>query len=288
MILYFILNLLLTKNSYAEDNGAYLARTAGCINCHTSKSNEILGGGIEIRSPFGTFITPNISPDKNTGIGNWNEEQFFKAIRKGVSPEGYIYYPAFPYGSFTKLSDSDLNDIFIFLKSMPPIKNANRRQEIKFPFDQRWLLKFWQFLFFKNYKDRSTQIKVGIGPYKNDPSFSPKWNRGAYLVEGALHCTECHTPRGKLGDLIVDQWMSGSDISFLGKTPPNITPDKKTGITWTKEQWEQFLASGFTPKLTNPSYEMAQVIQQTSGLTKEDREAVVEYLIHLEPVSSFQ
>jgi mono/diheme cytochrome c family protein len=263
--------------------GAYITRIAGCADCHTIDPQNAMAGGLKLPSPFGSFFTPNITFDNETGIGHWTEDDFVIALRFGKRPDGKLLYPAFPYRAYTKLTDADLHLIYVYLKSLPHIHRQNVPHDLSLPFNQRWLMSFWQELYFGTYSDNPVQkIQRGVGAFQPGPSKSDSWNRGAYLVEAASHCTECHTPRDRMGGLEPDLWMSGSDL--LGKAIPNITPDKETGRPWTKEQWLRFLRSGYSPSYHTPGDEMADVIRNTSFLTEDDRAAMVEYLMSLNPV----
>ncbi len=253
-------------------HGEYLARAASCIDCHTANESEPLAGGFEISTPFGIFRTPNISPDKKTGIGNWTSAQFLKALRQGTSPNGAKYYPVFPYTSFSKLTDQDINDIYLYLKSQAPIYKVNAPHKLNFVY-RRWQMRFWQFGFFHV-------------PTKNELHELSR-DRGAYLAQAVFHCTECHTPRGSMtGSLKESKLLSGAPDVSGGPPIPNITPDPKTGISWTKEQWNTYLSSGFTPSLATPSGEMARVVRNTSRITKEDRAALIKYLQSLRPIEN--
>lgn len=255
------------------EQGEYLVKIAGCADCHTAQADQPMAGGYRLETPFGDFFSPNITPDRATGIGLWSEEDFRNALRSGVSPSGRVYYPAFPYRSFSKISDEDIRKMYLYLKSLQPIHRVNRPHQLNPPYNQRWLMHFWKLLFFRR------------GPLNADPSKSEQWNRGAYLAEALSHCAECHTPRNFLGGLKTSEWMAGSDATLGGRAVPNITPDETTGLaSWSKEDWLRFLSSGYTPQFGTPAAEMADVIQNTSSLTKEDREALVEYLISLPPV----
>lgn len=269
-----ILAFVTSAEAYGDSlqNGAYLVRIAGCADCHTADARKPMAGGLRLPSPFGDFFTPNITPDIETGIGTWSESDFVRALRLGKRPDGKLLYPAFPYRAYTQLTDSDLHDMFVYLRQLTPIHAQNLPHQLNFLFGQRWLVNFWQEFFF------------GAGPFRPDKSKSEIWNRGAYLVEGLAHCTECHTPRNRLGGLETSLWMSGNSQILPGKVIPNITPDRETGRPWTKRQWMRFLTSGYSPSYKTPGAEMADVIQNTSFLNKSDREAMVEYLMSLKPI----
>lgn len=273
--LVLTLHFALAQSPERIQAGRYLVQAAGCRDCHTRDGGAPFSGGLELKTPFGTFVTPNITFDGKTGIGRWTPSDFRRAIRLGLSPEGTIYYPAFPYGSFTKMTAADVDNIYLYLQSLPQVQEPRRPNRLKLLFDQRWLLVFWRLFYFSS------------GTFRPVEDLSDSWNRGAYLVEAVLHCAECHTPRGLLGGLETSQWLAGSDLVFAGKNPPNITPDPSTGLVWSKNDWRRFLASGFTPKGREMSAEMALVIRETTGLTPEDREAVVEYMTSLPPIKRF-
>jgi mono/diheme cytochrome c family protein len=267
-VLLFLLFSSAQGESWLE-RGEYLVRAGSCRACHTAEPEQDFAGGFRLATKFGDFYTPNITPDMETGIGKWNPAEFRQALRQGIAPDGHIYYPTFPYPSFTKMTDDDIDAIFGYLRTQRPIKKINRPFRLKFPFDQRWLMHIWKFNF------------VTIGPLEPNPQESEAWNRGAYYVEAVLHCAECHTPRGCLGQPKDNLAMSGSELIFEGVHPPNITP---AALPWTSEQWMTFLASGIDPKGNTPGTEMALVVRATSALSRSDQEAVTQYLRALTPV----
>ncbi|MBV8032537.1 MAG: c-type cytochrome [Betaproteobacteria bacterium] len=160
--------------------GAYLAKAGGCVGCHTEERNGAtpFAGGRALKTPFGTFYGPNITPHATAGIGAWKEHDFIRAMREGRRPDGAHYFPAFPYPSFTRIVDADLKDLFAFLRSLPPSSQASREHELPFPFGYRFLLWGWKWLFFSP------------GPFAPDPSRDARLNRGAYLVDALGHCGE--------------------------------------------------------------------------------------------------
>jgi cytochrome c553 len=294
----------LPTESGEVDKGYYLSRAAGCADCHTTNLNEPYAGGYSIDVPgLGKFFSPNITPDPETGIGKWTEDDFQRALRKGVDPHGRFLYPVFPFRSYAKMTTEDVHAIYMFLKSVAPV--ARRPSDHEFDsmiYKWRSLLLVWrEFNFpgvFRFYgfsppedspeEDQAQKaIKIGSKPFEVDNRHSPEWNRGAYLVEGFAHCTECHTPRGRtLHGLIVSQWMGGTTDS-LKHLIPNITPDVETGLgSWTKTDWVRFLESGFTREGTSVGVEMAEVVKNMSSLTYSDRAAMAEYLLSIKPVKS--
>ncbi|MBM3556258.1 MAG: c-type cytochrome, partial [Alphaproteobacteria bacterium] len=165
--------------------GEYLTRAGGCVACHTDLKGKgpELAGGHALKTPFGTYFSPNITPDRETGIGTWSDADFLRAMRQGLRPDGAHYYPVFPYPSYTGMTDEDIGAIKAYLFSRPAVKQANKAHQVGLPFSLRPLLAGWKLLFFKE------------GAFKPRPGMSPEINRGAYLVDHVAHCGECHTPR---------------------------------------------------------------------------------------------
>ena len=249
--------------------GAYLANAADCAACHTDSQHggRPYAGGRAIATPFGTFYSPNITPDPDTGIGRWSEAQFLRALRDGVSPDGSNYFTVFPYTSFTKIVDADARAIWAYLRSLPAVHHPNRKHDIFFPFSWRPLLTVWKWLFF----DR--------GPFRPNPDRSATDNRGAYLVTALAHCGECHTPRNFLGATEPSRFLAGTARGPDGKPVPNITPDPGTGIgNWTKDDIVGVLTDGETPDLNFVTGAMAEVVKSTAKLTEADRRAIAVYL----------
>jgi mono/diheme cytochrome c family protein len=271
--------------------GHYIFNLGGCVNCHTTDKAKPLAGGLKINSPFGDFYVPNISPDAETGIGSWTEQQFIKALRKGVNPDGKYYYPSFPYTNYTRLSNEDLHALWVYIKTQPPIKQANKPHELSFPYNDRDILLFWRLLNFDqffNHVGWADYFARGTGHYNPDPSRSDSWNRGAYLVEGPMHCASCHTPRDDFGGLRSNMWMAGGPLYGTKDKAPNITPDKETGVgTWTAEDWDTLFTQGLDDQGDPVGGDMKLVIfNQTSKLSPADRKAVIEYMQSLSPVKN--
>lgn len=265
--LLFVISTLWAQTNI--ENGEYVFNVAGCLHCHTPAGAPPLSGNRRLETPFGVFYSPNITPDPETGIGNWSFDQFRTAIRLGFSPTGEHYYPAFPYTSYTNMNDADIYALFRYLKTFPPIKNPRREHELSFPFNRRPLLYFWKSFF------------LFEGPFVGDHTKTNIWNRGAYIANALAHCTECHTPRNSLGALQYNQWLAGSrePLEKGGKAPPNITPHSTNGLgSWSIEDWDRFLTSGLTPDNRFVGGEMAQVIRSVSALTPRDRRALIQYL----------
>ncbi len=173
-------------NSLVE-RGRYLARAGNCVSCHTAAGGQAFAGGLAFETPFGKLYSTNITPDPETGIGNWTEEQFARAVREGVRADGAHLYPAFPYTAYTKISDEDVSALYAYLKIVKPVNNKTPENEMGFPFNQRWALGIWKTMFFDE------------GRFQANNAQSPEWNRGAYLVESLGHCSACHSPRNFMG-----------------------------------------------------------------------------------------
>jgi mono/diheme cytochrome c family protein len=259
------------------DRGAYIFTAADCGACHTNvkEKGPLLAGGRPLKTPFGTFYTPNITPDPETGIGRWSDADFMLALRRGVSPGNDHYFPVFPYGSFTKMTDQDILDLKAYIFSLPAVSHANRDHDIDFPFGWRFSVWFWK------------QMNFTEGPFVSDPGRSPEWNRGAYLVEAVAHCGECHTPRGWLGGLDTSLAMGGTTDGPEGHKVPNITPDVHTGIgTWSPKDVVRLLRTGQLPDGDFVGSMMGEVVNSTSKLTDVDRQAIAVYLQSLPPVAN--
>lgn len=251
------------------ERGAYLTTAAGCANCHTDSAHagKPYAGGVALATPFGTFYTPNITPDQETGIGRWTDAQFLRALREGVRPNGANYFPVFPYTSFTGIGDEDSRAIKAYLFSLPPVRQPNRANDVSFPFSWRFLQNFWKLLFFTE------------GPFHPAPDRSAAYNRGAYLVTALAHCGECHTPRNSLGATRPAAFLAGTPDGPDGKKVPNITQDAKTGIgSWSEDDIFGLLTDGHTPDFDFVGGAMSEVIKDTSRLTEEDRRAIAAYL----------
>jgi mono/diheme cytochrome c family protein len=252
--------------------GAYLAKAAGCVGCHTEgrKGAVPFAGGRALKTPFGTFYGPNITPDPRAGIGGWSEADFVRAMRSGERPDGANYFPAFPYPSFTLISDADLRDLWAYLRSLPPSNRVSQPHELGFLYRWRPLVSFWKWLYF------------APGPMSADAGLSPIEDRGRYLVKALGHCGECHTPRNALGGARGEAFLAGGKGAD-GKRVPNLTPTRLK--KWSDAEIKDFLTSGATPDGDVPAEAMAEVIRNTtSQLTPADIDAVLAYLRSLPPL----
>src|SRR5689334_9943047 len=261
----------------AIKRGAVLFNAADCAGCHSDATGggQPLAGGRPLSSPFGTCFGPNITPDKQYGIGSWTEAQFHDALRKGVDRNGHYLFPVFPFPSFTGMSDADIADLYAYLKSRPAVAQPNKRHDVKPPFGWRFLLVFWRALFFTP------------GPLAPVEGRSAEWNRGRYLAEAVVHCGECHTPRNLMGGLKRSQAFAGNPEGPDGQKAPNITADAETGIgKWTIEDIAALLKTGQTPDFDFVGSGMAEVVKGTAALSDEDRRAIAVFVKSLPAIHS--
>ncbi|WP_375408792.1 c-type cytochrome [uncultured Methylobacterium sp.] len=248
--------------------GEYLVTTGDCVACHTAPGGKPFAGNYVLNTPIGKIRTPNLTPDKETGLGNWSEDEFARALHEGIGKDGSYLYPAFPFAWYTKVTREDVKAIFAYLRSLEPVNEARKASEIPFPFNIRTALITWRTAFFT------------AGEFKPDPNASAEVNRGAYLVEGLGHCGMCHNENkivgnsgmaGKLGGGVIDGWYA-----------PNITPDDHQGIGgWSDDQVVTYLKTGAAPG-NQPGVAagpMRQTIEESlSRMTDADLRAMVAYL----------
>ncbi|WP_106476434.1 c-type cytochrome [Phytohalomonas tamaricis] len=255
------------------ERGEYLARAGDCVACHITEGGKPFAGGLAFELPFGTLYSPNITPDKETGIGDWSDDDFVNAMQKGVGKDGKHYYPAFPYTSYTLMPREDILAIKAYLFSLEPVHQPNRDNDIGFPFNQRWGMMFWNWMFNDNER------------FKPDPEQSAEWNRGAYLVEGLGHCGECHTPRNLFQARDSSKALAGAEIQ--GWKAWNITSDDEHGIgAWPDEALASYLSAGHAEGYGVAGGPMAEVVNHSLRfLTPEDINAMVVYLKSVEPQS---
>ena len=260
----------------AIERGEHIFRATGGCGCHTDYANggALLAGGRAIETPFGTIYGTNITPDPETGIGNWSDEDFLRAMTEGIGPDGTIFYPVFPYTAFTKMTRQDVLDLNAYLFSVPAVKQENKPPELGFPFNVRSGLHAWRLLNFDS------------GTFEPDGDQSEEWNRGAYLSMALAHCGECHTPRGTTGALDEEMPYAGSREGPEGELAPNITPDQETGIgSWSVADIVWFLQTGFKPEGDDAQGLMGEVIEHGyMHLVESDLQAIAAYLKSLTPI----
>jgi mono/diheme cytochrome c family protein len=256
--------------------GEYVLRVAGCAGCHTDTEGEgaFLAGGRPLETPFGTFYSSNITPDPETGIGAWSLADFACALRQGLAPDGAHYYPVFPYTAYTGMSDEDVRALYAYLRTLEPVRQADRPAEL--PWYLRWRLVNWAW----------KRLHFQARRWAPDPARPADGNRGQYLAEALGHCGECHTRRTPLGALEREWHLAGTPEGPEGEAVPNITPHRATGIgTWSRDDLDYFLETGMTPEGDYTGGAMAEVLDHgLAELTREDRAALVSYLRQLPPI----
>jgi len=254
--------------------GRYLAQAADCEACHTAENGKSFAGGRAFVTDFGKLYSPNITPDKETGIGNWTDAQFLKAVHEGIDDEGEHLYPAFPYAAYTYLADEDVLAIRKYLATVAPVKNAPPPHELKAPFNQRWLMALWSDFYNPNKRFEPVADR------------SPEWNRGAYLVEGLGHCGDCHTPRTALQSLDNRNKFAGGMAE--GWRAYNLSSDKDSGIgSWTEADLVQYLTTGHSLNRGTAFGPMAEAVHLSfQNLTTSDIHAIVAYVRSVPAVST--
>lgn len=264
----FLAATLLTSQARADDaavRGRYLAILGDCAGCHTKEHGAPYAGGLAFHAQFGTVYSTNITPDRKTGIGGWTADQFYRALHEGIAADGHHLYPAFPYVYFSRISRQESDDLFAFIHTLKPVRQAPTQNKLIFPFNIRAGLIFWNWLYLPK------------APPKNAPGASPAWKRGEYLVNGLGHCGACHTPKNILfGDIdskaftggVTDHWyaadLTGNPHSGLGK--------------WSHDALVRFLATGRNSYATAAGNMQEKVSLSTSHMTDADRAAIATYL----------
>ncbi len=248
------------------EHGRYLATLSDCTACHTkADGGRPFAGGRPIETPFGFIVTPNITPDRETGIGNWTDEQFDNAVRRGIRPDGSRLYPAMPYTAYTKMSRDDVKAIRAYLSTLQPVQNRVVANQLPFPLNMRLNMRVWDALFFKP------------GEFKPDPDKSPEWNRGAFLVTGPGHCGACHTPKNPLGADKDSQALQGGRVQDW--FAPNITNDNVRGLgTMSVNEIAALLKTGHN-EIATVTGPMAEEVEDSSAhFTDSDLIAIATYL----------
>lgn len=250
--------------------GRQIAGFADCAVCHTVPGGAINAGGLGLETPFGTVYTTNLTPDVKTGIGSWSFAAFDRAMRQGISRDGHHLYPAFPYAAFTKMSDADMTALYAYLISQPAVEHSPPVTRLPFPLNQRPLVAGWNALYLKQ------------GEFKPDPSRSALWNRGAYLVDGAGHCSACHSPRNAFGAEKGGRlYLTGG--SAEGWVAPSLVASSKAPVRWTEQALYDYLKTGFSPEHGVAAGPMAPVVASLSTLPEEDVRAMAHYVASLSP-----
>jgi mono/diheme cytochrome c family protein len=255
--------------------GRYLAAAGDCIGCHQARGGAPFAGGLPVPTPFGRIYTSNITPDRETGIGAWTSDDFWRALHEGKGRNGEYLYPAFPYPNYTRITRDDADALYAFLMSVPPVRRENTPHDLRFPFSLRPLMVFWRALFFREHV------------YRPDVRQTAEWNRGGYLSSGLGHCVACHSPRGVLGGTSEADELSGGLIPEQNWYAPSLTSDAEAGLgKWSVEEVVGLLKHGVTERYAvfGP---MAEVVHDsTQHLEVSDLRAMAIYLKSLAPKAS--
>ena len=258
------------NNKEMVERGRYLAKLADCAACHTTGTGAPWAGGVELKSPFGTFYGTNITPDKEHGIGSWSADEFYAALRDGVTPDKHLY-PAMPYTSYRSLTRADSDAMYAYFMQVRPARVANREPDLKFPYNMRFGVRFWNMLFLE---DELTDASVGK---------SAEWQRGRYLSNTLGHCAECHTPRGALGQMDLSRTLAGNRMARIGA--PDITPAGLAAMGWTQADLASLLTTGVAPQ-GSATGEMFEVVHlSTQYMLPADVKAMTTYLMGDQPLA---
>jgi mono/diheme cytochrome c family protein len=267
------------ENATHADKGEYLARAGDCIACHSARGGKAFAGGLRMGTPMGVIYSTNITPDPDTGIGNYSLRDFDRAVRSGIGKDGHHLYPAMPYPSYAKITDEDIQALYIFfMKEVPPVKQTNKPNDIPWYRSPRWPLAIWNAIFARS------------GVYAARPDRDRAWNRGAYLIEGLGHCGACHTPRGwALQEKALDDgsstYLQGAELDAW--SAPNLRSDLRTGLgAWSLDDIVAFLKSGHNDKGVAFGSMLDVVNNSTPYLSDEDIRAMAAFLKSLPATAS--
>jgi mono/diheme cytochrome c family protein len=262
------------KSADLAKRGEYLARAADCFACHTVARDRPFAGGLPILLPFGALYSTNITADKDTGIGNYSDQDFLNAVQRGIRRDGSRLYPAMPYPSYALMTDADVLAIKAYLFNLPPVRAANIPNTLSFPFNQRWSMTFWSVLFAKDKR------------FTPNTAQSAEWNRGAYVAEALAHCGECHTPRNLA--FALDNTNKFGGAVTAGWYAFNITPDKGSGIgAWSDDELRAYLSAGHAPGRGTAAGPMGEAVDNSfSYMAPDDIRALVAYLRSVPPIAS--
>jgi mono/diheme cytochrome c family protein len=256
-----------TPGHEAITRGAYLARVGNCAACHTDRGGAPYAGGKGIATPFGTVYATNLTPDKETGIGQWSAAEFWRAMHNGRSRDGRLLYPAFPYPDFARVTREDSDALYAYLRSVPPVQQVNREHDLRFPYNLQASLAVWRALFFSPKK------------FEADTTKSADWNRGAYLVRGLGHCQACHAPRNAFGATSRDFELSGGLIPMQGWYAPSLASTKEAGVqAWSVEETMNLLKTGATPHGATMGPMAEVVFGSTQYMQDADLRAIATFL----------
>src|SRR5262249_449344 len=246
--------------------GEYLARAGDCVSCHTAVGGKPFAGGLKLDTPFGYMLSPNITPDPDSGIGKWSSEDFYRAMHDGINRQGQDMFPVMPYDFYTRVTREDVDAIYAYLRTVAPVQSFVEVNHLDFPFNQRWAMGVWRELYFSP------------GTYRPDPAQSAAWNRGAYLVEGLGHCSDCHSPRNLMGGIEKNKQFTGAAID--GWFALNLSSNLSTGLgDWTVAEIAKYLKTGNFRTRTTALGPMAEVVKNSmSYMTDADLQAIGTYI----------
>jgi mono/diheme cytochrome c family protein len=281
LLVLVTVGFIVPENAYPQESdsvvrGRYVFSLAGGCGCHTAEKGMLNAGGRPLKTPYGTFYGTNITPDPTHGIGRWTDQQIVDAIRLGVRPDGSVMSPVMPYPALSGMSNEDVVALVAYLRSAPPVAQANQAHETSLPF-AGLAMRVWRWLFFSPVDTLAQAPATGVA-------------RGRYISEHLAHCQECHTPRTMFGTLDQSRYLAGNQEGIDGEVTPNITPEPKTGIgEWSEDDVVSLLQTGFLPNMDNVQGLMALLIDGVPGggykdMTKEDALAVAQYLQSVTPV----
>ncbi len=254
------------------ERGAYLARAGNCMSCHTTRGGTPYAGGRGIDTPFGTVFSSNLTPDRNTGIGQWSPSHFWRAMHNGRSRDGRLLYPAFPYTNYTEITREDSDALYAYLQSLPAVAQPNTPNTLRWPFSTQAALAVWRALYFTP------------GRYEPDTKQTAEWNRGAYLVRGLSHCSACHSTRNALGAIDTPLDLAGGLIPMQNWYAPSLTSKAEASVAdWATEDTVALLKTGVSPRgsVLGPMAEV--VLHSTQHMSDQDLAAMAVFLKSLPP-----
>ncbi|MDR6936130.1 cytochrome c [Luteibacter sp. 3190] len=268
LALSFVTHVALADD--AVERGRYLATAGDCAACHTPRDGAPYSGGRVVATPFGAIPSPNLTPDRDTGLGGWSADDFYRAMHEGKSHDGTSLYPAFPFTSYTKVTRADTDAIFAYLKSLPAVRRPSIENTLRWPYRVRPLMAAWRAVYFDE------------GEYQADPKRSAAWNRGAYLVQGLGHCNECHTRRDSFGAPVDDPFLAGGIVPVQNWYAPDLSMGRHGGLAgWTEADVVALLKTGRSRKGTAFGPMAEVVLRSTQHLSDTDLAAMATYLASL-------
>ncbi|HEY4291754.1 cytochrome c [Luteibacter sp.] len=269
LFVWLALSLAATVACATDDvqHGKYLATLGDCAACHTPRNGEPFSGGRVVPTPFGAIPSPNLTPDRETGLGHWTADDFYRAMHSGMGHDGTSLYPAFPFTSYTKATRADTDAIFAYLRSLPAVKRAGTPNTLRWPYSVRSLMGAWRALYFDE------------GEYQPDPKRSAAWNRGAYLVEGLGHCNECHARRNSFGAMVQEPFLAGGIVPVQNWYAPDLSMGTNGGLAgWSEADLVALLKAGRSAKGTAFGPMAEVVMRSTQHLDDADLVAMATYL----------